>query len=160
MVIYEKKRFLSRMDNMGTEMYNLSLILNLSKWASGGRVDSTAKWSETMLSASTLTICPSYGCTRHVHVSSMFAPHAQRLLDKELPRGYPLVIIHRQYHIFHGGSVEEAKNLSTLLDLLVDLSGLQINRAKLAFMGFGLTQEESLKCSEALGTPIGSLPIR
>ena len=56
--------------------------------------------------------------------------------------------------------MEEARNLSTILDLFADFSGLQINRAKSAFVGFELTHEESLQCLEALGTPIGTLPMR
>ena len=62
--------------------------------------------------------------------------------------------------IFMEGSVEEARNLSTLLDLFADFSSLQINQVESAFVKFGLTQEESLQCSEALGTPIKSLPNR
>ena len=62
-------------------------------------------------------------------------------------------------HFLYEGLVEEAKNLSILLDLFSDFLGLQINRIKLAFLGFRLTQEEELKCSEALGTPGGSLPM-
>ena len=33
--------------------------------------------------------------------------------------------------------VEEARNLSTQLDLFTDFSGPQINRAKSVFLGFG-----------------------
>ena len=61
---------------------------------------------------------------------------------------------------FIEGSVEEAKNLSTLLDLFADFWGLQINRAKSAFVGFSLAEEECLQCLEALGTPIGSLHMQ
>ena len=56
--------------------------------------------------------------------------------------------------------MEEARNLSTHLNLFADFSGLQRNCAKSALAGFGLTHEEGLQCSEALGTPIGSLPKR
>ena len=41
------------------------------------------------------------------------------------------------------GSVEEEKNLSTLLLLFVDFSGLQLSCAKSAFVGLGLSQEEA-----------------
>jgi len=57
------------------------------------------------------------------------------------------------------GSVEEAKNLSMLLDIFANVSGLQINRAKSVFVGFGLSSEEA-QCWEALGTPIRSLRMR
>ena len=56
--------------------------------------------------------------------------------------------------------MEEARNLSTLLNLFANFSGLQVNCAKLALVGFGQTHEEGLQCSEALGIPIGSLPRR
>ena len=56
--------------------------------------------------------------------------------------------------------MEEARNLSSLLDLFADFSSLQINRVKSAFVGFGLTHEEGFQCPGALGTPIGSLPMR
>ena len=56
--------------------------------------------------------------------------------------------------------MEEARNLSTILYLFTDFSSLQRNRVKSAFVGFGLTQEESLQCSEALGTPIDTSPMR
>ena len=60
---------------------------------------------------------------------------------------------------FIQGLAEEARNLSTLLDLFSDFSGVQINHMKSAFLGFGLIQDEELQCSKALGTPIGSLPL-
>ena len=56
--------------------------------------------------------------------------------------------------------MEVAKALSILLDLFADFSGLQINRAKSVFVGFGLSPAEEAQCSRTLGTPIGSLPLR
>ena len=56
--------------------------------------------------------------------------------------------------------MEEAKNLSTLLDLFADSTGIQINHAKSAFVEFKLDPEEELQRSEALGTPIRSLPMQ
>ena len=38
--------------------------------------------------------------------------------------------------------MEKAEKLSTLLDLFTDFSGLQIHGTKLAFGGFGRSQEE------------------
>ena len=61
---------------------------------------------------------------------------------------------------FIEGSVEEARNLFTLLVLFVNFSGLQINCVKSNLVGFSLTHEEGLQCLEALRTPIGSLPMR
>ena len=55
--------------------------------------------------------------------------------------------------------MEEAKNLSALLDVFADCSGLRINRDKSEFIGFGMSREEEDQCSPALGTPMGTLPI-
>ena len=52
-------------------------------------------------------------------------------------------------------SMEETKNLPRLLDLFADFSDLQINHAKLAFLGFGLSQKAQF--SGALGMPIRML---
>ena len=147
MVVYEKKRFPSIMDNMGKEMHYLSLILNLSKWASKERGGGGGCGFNS-------------GCPHQVNDSSLIARHAHRLPDKELPIGYPLVSICKRHCIFMEGSLEKARNLYTLLDIFADFSGLQRNRVKSAFVGFGLTQEESPQCSEALRTLIGSLPMR
>ena len=56
--------------------------------------------------------------------------------------------------------MEQAKNLSALLDIFADCSGLQLNREKSEFTGFGLSQDEESQCSRALGTLMGTLPIR
>ena len=69
------------------------------------------------------------------------------------PEGIPLQQYMDDTTFFIKGSMEEARNLSTLLDLFTDLSGLQINCNKSAFLGFGQTQDEEMQCSEVLGTP-------
>ena len=48
-------------------------------------------------------------CARHVCASSLFAWHAQRLLDIELPGEYPLATVRKRYHIFHGGLNQGSK---------------------------------------------------
>ena len=73
--------------------------------------------------------------------------------------GIPLLQKVDDTMFFIEGLVEEARNLSTLVDLLMDFSGLLINCVKSAFLGFGLAQEEELQSSKALGTLIGSLPM-
>ena len=45
-------------------------------------------------------------------------------------------------------------------DIFADFSGLQLNRAKSSFVGFGLAPDELQPCSEMLATPIETLPIR
>ena len=47
------------------------------------------------------------------------------------------------------GSMEEARNLFALVDLFADFLGLQINRAILSFVGFGLFQDEEIQWLEA-----------
>ena len=73
------------------------------------------------------------------------------------PKGIPLLQYIDNTMFFIEGSIEEARNLSILLDLCTDFSGLQINCTKLGFSGFGLTHNEEMQYSEALGTSIGSL---
>ena len=73
------------------------------------------------------------------------------------PDGIPLLQYVDDTILFIEGLVEEARNLSTLLDIFMNFLGLQINSTKSAFQGFGLTQEEELQCLEALGVyPCGS----
>ena len=58
------------------------------------------------------------------------------------------------------GRWRKAKNLSALLDVFADCSGLRLNRKKSEFTGVGISQDEESQCSRALGTPMGTLPIR
>ena len=76
------------------------------------------------------------------------------------PLGIPLLQYADDTLFSMEGSMEEAKNLSALLDVFADCSGLRLNREKSEFTGFGLSQDEESQCSRALGTPIGTLPIR
>ena len=76
------------------------------------------------------------------------------------PLGIPLLQYADDMMFFMEGSVEEAKNLSALLDVFPDCSGLCLNRDKSEFKGFGLSHEEETLCSHALGTPVGALPMR
>ena len=55
--------------------------------------------------------------------------------------------------IFYG-RLGGVSNLSTLLDLFVDFSGLKINYTKAAFLGLGLMQAEGIQCLAASGTSI------
>ena len=59
--------------------------------------------------------------------------------------------------LFIEGFIEEARNLSTLFDLLANFLGLGKNRAKSAFLGFGLSKEEETQYFGALRTPIHAL---
>ena len=76
------------------------------------------------------------------------------------PLGIPLLQYADDTLFFMEGAVEEAKNLSTLMDVFADCSGLRINRANSEFIGFGMSRDEEDQCLRALGTPLGTLPIR
>ena len=45
-----------------------------------------------------------------------------------------------------------------MMDIFSDFSGLQLNRAKSIFIGFGLSTEES-RCASHLATPIETFPV-
>ena len=70
------------------------------------------------------------------------------MLRGDQTRSFPEGILLLQYPedttFFMEGSIEEARNLSTLLDLFAYVSGVKINEAKSAFVEFCLTQKESL----------------
>ena len=76
------------------------------------------------------------------------------------PLGIPLLQYVDDTLFFMEGSVKEAKNLSALLDVFADCSGLRLNREKSEFTGFGLSHDEESQCLRALGTLLGTLPIR
>ena len=66
---------------------------------------------------------------------------SQGLLKGYQMLSYPEGIVMQQYRndttFFIEELVEEARNLSTQLDLFTDFSGPQINHAKSAFLSFG-----------------------
>ena len=76
------------------------------------------------------------------------------------PLGIPLLQYADDTMFFIEGSMEEAKNLSALLEVFADYSRLCLNREKSEFKGFRLSREEESLCSHALGTPVGALPMR
>ena len=53
--------------------------------------------------------------------------------------------------LFIEDSVEEARNMSTVLDLFTDYSGIRINWVKSALISFKLSWEEEDHCLDALG---------
>ena len=60
---------------------------------------------------------------------------------------------------FMEGSIEVAWNLSKLFDLFAYFSCLQLNRGRSVFMGPGLSPQEEIHFSEALGILFGTLPM-
>ena len=74
--------------------------------------------------------------------------------------GIPLLQYVHDITFCKEGSAEEARNLTILLYLFADFSGLQINHAKSIFLGFGPSQVKGIQCSKVLGTPIRRLEMR
>ena len=71
-------------------------------------------------------------CTIQAYLQGMLRGYQTR----SYLEGIPLLQYVNDTMFFMEGSMEEAKNLSTLLDLFADVSGLQINHSELAFMDF------------------------
>ena len=148
------------MDIMGTERHYLTLIFGINKLARGGGWVQPQRGVRQgcplapllfVLAVDVLATCTIQACSQGILKG--FQTHCY-------PEGIQLLQYADDTTFFMEGSVEAARNLSTILDLFAHFSGLLISRAKSAFVGFGLTQEESLQCSKALGTPIGTLPMR
>ena len=76
------------------------------------------------------------------------------------PGGIPILQYADDTTFFIQGSKTAAHTLSQMMDIFADFSGLQLNRAKSSFVGFGLATEELRHCAEILATPIETLPIR
>ena len=76
------------------------------------------------------------------------------------PDEIPLLQYADDTTFFIQGSETAARTLSSMMDIFYDFSGLQLNRAKYIFVGFGLSIEEALRCVRLLVTPIGILPVR
>ena len=85
--------------------------------------------------------------------ASILTMSTEGISDAEPSYDIPLLRYADEIMFFIEGLVDEARNLSILLDLFVNFSGLQINHTKSAFVGFGQTHNEGIQCSEALGTP-------
>ena len=76
------------------------------------------------------------------------------------PVGIPLLQYADDTTFFIQGSEIAACTLSNMMNIFYDFSGLQLNRAKSIFVGFGLSTEETSRCARLLETPIGTLPVR
>ena len=100
-----------------------------------------------VLAVDALTTCTTLACSQAV---------LGGFQTQSASAGIPLLQFAVDTTFFIEGLMEEARNLYALLELFADFSELQINCAKSALVGFGLTHEEGLQCSEALGTSIGS----
>ena len=74
--------------------------------------------------------------------------------------GIPLLQYADDTTFFIQGSETAARTLSQMMDIFADFSGIQLNRAKSSFVGFGLATDEIRRCAEILATPIETLPNR
>ena len=75
------------------------------------------------------------------------------------PDGIPLLQYADDTTFFIQGSETATRTLSQMMDIFTDFSGLQLNRAKSSFVGFGLAIAELRRSAEILATPIETLPI-
>ena len=104
-----------------------------------------------ILAADALAFCTMRLCS-HGHLSGFqTAGH---------PGGIPLLQYADDTTFFIQGSETAARTLSQMMYIFADFSGLQLNRAKSSFVGFGLTLEEIVRCAEILATLIVTLPLR
>ena len=104
-----------------------------------------------ILAADALAFCTMRLCS-HGHLSGFqTAGH---------PGGIPLLQYADDTTFFIQGSETAARTLSQMMYIFADFSGLQLNRAKSSFVGFGLTSEEIVRCAEILATPIVTLPLQ
>ena len=76
------------------------------------------------------------------------------------PGGIPLLQYADDTTFFIQGSETAARTLSKMMDIFADFFGLQLNRAKSSFVGFGLAPDELHRWAEILATPIETHPIR
>ena len=86
-----------------------------------------------IMAADALAFCTTRLCSRG-HISGFqTAGH---------PGGIPLLQYVDDTTFFIQGSETAARTLSQMMDIFADFSGLQLNRAKSSFVGFGLAKEE------------------
>ena len=104
-----------------------------------------------ILAVDALAICTGQLCHKG-HLVGFQSP--------SIPGGIPLLQYADDTTFFIRGSWAAAHTLFTMMDIFSDFSGLRLNRAKSAFIGFGLSPEEVAGCSQILATPICELPIR
>ena len=99
----------------------------------------------------TLAFCTTRLCSRG---------HLLGFQTTSISGGIPLLQYADDTTFFIQGSEIAARTLSLMMEVFTDFSGLQLNRAKSAIVGFGLAAEELSCCAKILATPIGTLSIR
>ena len=105
----------------------------------------------TPLCLGNVTICTTQACSHG---------RLQGFQTKSDLAGIPSLQYVDDSTFFMEGSMEAVKNLSLILNLFANVPGLQINRGKSAVVYFGLSSEEEVQCSQALGTENMQLSIR
>ena len=103
-----------------------------------------------ILAADALAVCTGQLCSKG---------HIVGFQSSSVPGGIPLLQYADDTTFFIQGSWAAAHTLSIMMDIFSDFSGLHLNRAKSAFIGFGLSPEEVAGCSRILATPTAELPM-
>ena len=104
----------------------------------------------SILAADTLAICTEQLCIRG---------YLSGFQTTGRPGGILLLQYADNTTFFIRGSTVTAHHVSTMLDILSDFSGLQLNRSKSSVVGIGLDSEGLARISAVLSTPVASLPI-
>ena len=104
-----------------------------------------------ILAADALAICTTRLCSRGYLSGFQTAGTPERI---------PLLQYADDTNFFVQGSEAAARTLSSMMGIFSDFSGLQLNRAKSIFIGFGLSTEEESRCASHIPTPIGTLLVR
>ena len=76
------------------------------------------------------------------------------------PDGIPLLQYADESTFSIQGSEIAARTFSNMMNIFSNFFGLQLNRAKSIFVGFGLTTDETSRYAKLLETLIGTLPVR
>ena len=90
----------------------------------------------------------------------MFLRLSIRVSDGGTPEGTPLLQYADDITFFIQGSENAARTLFSMMDIFSNFFGLQLNKDKSIFVGFGLSTEEVSRCAQHLATLIGALPIQ
>ena len=158
-MVLRKRGFSGRVDQVNETMCDIPVFFNVVEWAANRRVDSATKRAHARVPISSNVVRPCSRCLIYKRSPSLRRGSLKGFQTHSQLSGIPLLQYADDTMFFMEGSVEEAKNLSALLDVFANCSGLHLIREKSEFTGFGLSQGES-QCSRALSTPVGALPIR
>ena len=145
---------------MGQTLLYYGFILSLSKQTAPRGMVSVAKGHQTRLSACTVVVHIGSQHPGYLHDETMLLGLYLKISDGGDPEGNTASSLRRRHNVRHPGLQDCSSHPSSMIDIFSDFSGLQLNRAKSIFMGFGLPTKEASRCVEHLATPIMMLPIQ